>query len=56
MRAISCRYISAALNQCQALRQFRQFPPKQPFSHTLIAFMASQAGVTVREFYDAMTK
>lgn len=31
-------------------------PPKQPFSHTLISFMASQAGVTVKEFYEALTK
>jgi predicted RNA binding protein YcfA (HicA-like mRNA interferase family) len=28
--------------------------PKQPFGHDLIRYMARQAGVTVREFYDAL--
>jgi len=29
-------------------------PPKQPFSHILIKFMADQAGVSVKDFYDAL--
>ncbi|OAI28477.1 MULTISPECIES: type II toxin-antitoxin system HicA family toxin [Methylomonas] len=28
--------------------------PKQPFSHDLIRYMARQAGVTVKQFYDAL--
>lgn len=31
-------------------------PPKAPFSHILIGFMASQAGVTVKQFYEALDK
>lgn len=31
-------------------------PPKAPFSHILISFMASQAGVTVKQFYQALDK
>lgn len=31
-------------------------PPKAPFGHTLIGFMASQAGVSVREFYEALDR
>ena len=30
--------------------------PKAPFSHFLIQSMARQAGVTVRQFYDALNK
>lgn len=28
--------------------------PKQPFSHDLIRYMARQAGVTVKQFYDTL--
>lgn len=30
--------------------------PKAPFSHVLISSMARQAGVSVRDFYDALEK
>ncbi len=28
--------------------------PKQPFSHDLVRYMARQAGVTKKQFYDAL--
>lgn len=30
--------------------------PKQPFTHTLIGYMARQAGVSKKEFYAALNK
>ena len=31
-------------------------PPKSPFGHILIKFMAEQAGVSVKQFYEALDK
>lgn len=31
-------------------------PPKAPFSHVLIGYMARQAGVSVSEFYRALDR
>lgn len=30
--------------------------PKEPFGHTLVKFMADQAGVSVRRFYEALNE